>query len=627
MEHVDLVIVGAGMVCPSSFPLLQKPKHSANACTGWHGLVNAKTYLEVNPAANVIVLDGAHSIGGVWAEERLYPGLKTNNMLGTYEFSDFPMAEKRFGVKPGQHIPGRVVHDYLQQYAEKFGLLLRIRLHCKVQIAEWKETGQWELTTLSDGVHGGAANEGRIVTDKLILATGLTSDPFMPKLEGSGNFGAPLFHVKDFRNQAISKQDIKNVVVLGTSKSAWDACYTYANAGVQVHWIIRNSGTGPNWVAPAYVTPFKLWLESLLLTRFFTWFSPCIWGDADGYGWIRRLLHGTWLGRKLVSGFWFVLGDDVVTLMGYDKHPETKKLKPWNHPFWIASGLSINSYDTEFLALVREGKIKVHFGDISHLSERTVHLYEGPSLPADSLICSTGWVQRPPITFLPEGTDADLGLPHYLAKEPELAVKADAVVLSQFPRLQGQPSRNPKYKALPSSTDLKTHQLPNQPYRLYRFTVPPSPALFRSRSIAFAGAHLSVSTVTVAQVQALWITAYFGNDIPSLASESSYADNKIAWSTVLHSQFGKWRYPAAGGGYGERFPDMAFDSLPFVDLLLTDLGLPRHRKGGWREWFVPYTQADYRGLVTEWTKSVQASKEEAASSNGLQAALETKKIV
>jgi hypothetical protein len=39
---------------------------------------------------------------------------------------------------------------------------------------------------------------------------------------------------------------------------------------------------------------------------------------------------------------------------------------------------------------------------------------------------------------------------------------------------------------------------------------------FRARSIAFAGAYLSVSTVTVAQIQALRITAYFGNDIPSL---------------------------------------------------------------------------------------------------------------
>ena len=65
----DLVIIGAGV----------------------HGLAMAKTYLEVNPKDKVQLLDSQASIGGVWAKERLYPGLKTNNMIGTYEFSDFPM--------------------------------------------------------------------------------------------------------------------------------------------------------------------------------------------------------------------------------------------------------------------------------------------------------------------------------------------------------------------------------------------------------------------------------------------------------------------------------------------------------------------------------------------------------
>jgi hypothetical protein len=371
-----------------------------------------------------------------------------------------------------------------------------------------RQAGQWELMTLSRDVSGTSPNDGRILADKLILATGLTSEPFVPKLEGSADFDAPLFHVKDFCNQARSKHDTKNVVVLGTSKSAWDVCYAYATTDVQVHWIIRGSGIGPTWVAPPYVTPFKVWLESLILTRFLTWFSPSIWGDADGYGWIRRFLHGTWLGQKLVSGFWIVLGDDVAQLMGYDRHPETMKLKPWNHPFWIASGLSISNYDTEFFALVRDGKIKVHVSDITQLSHRMVHLSDGTSLAADCLVCSTGWIQQPPIKFLPEGIEAQLGLPHYSAEEPELAKKADTIIPRKFPRLKDQPRQNLKYKPLPSSTDPKSKRPSNQPYRLYRFTVPSSLALFHSRSIAFAGAYMSVSTVTVAQVQALWITAY-----------------------------------------------------------------------------------------------------------------------
>ena len=55
-----------------------------------------KTYLEASPDAKMVIFDGAASIGGTWAKERLYPGLKTNNLLGKYEFSDFPMTPERF---------------------------------------------------------------------------------------------------------------------------------------------------------------------------------------------------------------------------------------------------------------------------------------------------------------------------------------------------------------------------------------------------------------------------------------------------------------------------------------------------------------------------------------------------
>jgi len=80
---------------------------------GWHGLVAAKTHLDLHPSAQILVLDMEKSIGGTWAKERLYPSLKSNNMLGTYEYSDFPMDEATYGVKPGEHIPGPLSIDTL----------------------------------------------------------------------------------------------------------------------------------------------------------------------------------------------------------------------------------------------------------------------------------------------------------------------------------------------------------------------------------------------------------------------------------------------------------------------------------------------------------------------------------
>ncbi|KAI9673614.1 MAG: hypothetical protein M1817_002251 [Caeruleum heppii] len=593
-ENVDLAVIGAG----------------------WHGLAAAKTYLEVNPTAKVIVLEAAPTIGGVWAEHRLYPGLKSNNMLGTYEYSDFPMDEATFGVRPGQHIPGQVIHEYLRSYAEHFDVYRRIRFRTKVESVEHQQAGGWRLNLRrsndsddgseidSDFDAGSDVDKPSIViTQKLIVATGLTSEPFLPEFAGHESFDAPVIHCRNLKRYSETLfKTATSVVILGGTKSAWDAAYAFASAGIKVEWVIRESGHGPIWMAPPYVTPLKKWLEMLVTTRFLTWFSPCIWGDADGYGGMRRFFHGTAVGRWIVDRFWWVLANDVTTLNGYDKHPETKKLKPWTGAFWVASSLSILNYPTDFFDYVRNGNIKVHIGDISHLSSRAVHLSSGVVIQTDALVCSTGWKHKPPITFLPEGGDEDLGLPYY-SVEPEGALVRDAneQILRQFPRLKRQPEINPKFQSLPGSGDVASSQ--NRPWRLFRFMVPP--AYVESRSIGYAGMLQTINTSLCAQTQALWLTAYLGGKLPlDLSTPEKSGEgpmslrDRIKWETVLHSQFGKWRYPA---GFGKKYPDFVFDSVPYLDMLLKDLGLQSHRKkGAMAEMFEPYGPSDYRGLVDEW---------------------------
>jgi cation diffusion facilitator CzcD-associated flavoprotein CzcO len=261
MDELDLVVIGAGR---STTPQLRWKSHwhlasqkLISLSPGFSGLAVAKTYLEVNPSAKLLILDTASSVGGVWAKERLYPGLKSNNLLGTYEFSDFPMDPENFGIKPGQHIPGEIVHKYLASYAERFDLVSRIRFETKVQSAEHKSDGGWVLKT---------AKGDDIATKKLVIATGLTSDPCIPAFVGSDTFGAPLFHMRNFKDNEDTLKTTKNVVVFGGAKSGWDAVYAYASTGIQVDWVIRGeqgpivcsrcmtnpsaeSGRGPIWMA------------------------------------------------------------------------------------------------------------------------------------------------------------------------------------------------------------------------------------------------------------------------------------------------------------------------------------------------------------------------------------------
>jgi hypothetical protein len=339
-------------------------------------------------------------------------------------------------------------------------------------------------------------------------------------------------------------------------------------------------------VAPPYVTPLKKWLEKLVHTRLLTWFSPCIWGDADGYTGIRSFLHGSRIGRFIVNTFWGILGNDVITLNKYDSHADTAKLKPWSNPMFIASGLSILNYDTDFFDLVKSGIVKVHIADITSLSPKRVHLSNGEELATDALVCCTGWKRTPPLTFLPSGLD--LGIPHKPSTSDSVALtlKADKEILNRFPRLKDQPAPNPKAKSLP----IVNPEEGLTPYNLYRFMIPASTT--KNQDIAFAGSVMSISTTLLAQIQALWICAYFNSSL------SLPTGTDMAYEAVLYNRFGKWRYPA---GFGDKFPDFVFDALPYMDLLLKDLGLKRWRKGSaLKEILQPYGPEDYKDLVGEW---------------------------
>lgn len=364
--------------------------------------------------------------------------------------------------------------------------------------------------------------------------------------------------------------------------------------------------------------------------------SPCAWGTADGYGTIRHLLHGTAIGRRIVDWFWGMVGSDVVGANNYDAHPETAKLKPWVlNAFWIGTTFSMLNYETDFFELVKSGKVRVHIADITQLSPGKVHLSSGEIFDTEAFICGTGWKRSPPVEFLPPGLEAQLGLPHALPLSSSIGVQmqqpdesltayVDAEILSTYPRLVNQP----KWKRKSNPLDNTGAAIPDKeklsPRNLYRFMVPTDAALLAAHDVVFLGGIMSITTATIAQTQALWMTAYFDGRIPSISSSTmevsaSTSDPRplntgkltdvapaaaqqitpVQHSAALHNRFGKWRYLGYGG-----FPDFVFDAVPYIDLLLGDLGVKTRRKSGFlKEILEPYTPKDYIGVVQEWVKA------------------------
>lgn len=208
----------------------------AMSLAGWYGLAAAKQYHCICPENSLVVCEPEATIGGTWADHRLHPGLKSNNLLGTFEYPDFPMDSAKFKVKPGEHIPGGVINAYLKAYAVSFGINDSIRFNTKVLAAEHQDTasGGWVLT-----VAGFEKEEIKIFARRLIVATGLTSEPVLAHFDGEEMFGGKIFHGKHFLQNKDTMKAGTSVTVLGGTKFGWDAVYEYAKAGVKVNWVIR----------------------------------------------------------------------------------------------------------------------------------------------------------------------------------------------------------------------------------------------------------------------------------------------------------------------------------------------------------------------------------------------------
>lgn len=142
-----------------------------------------------------------------------------------------------FGVKKNEHIPGAVLNAYHKAYATEFGITPLIRFTTKVLVAEHMgiEEGGWELTVLNSETNV----ETKLYTRRLIVATGQTSEAFVPHFDGQETFGGPIFHGKDWPLYADTIKKGTTITVFGGTKFAWDAVYQYASAGARVNWVIR----------------------------------------------------------------------------------------------------------------------------------------------------------------------------------------------------------------------------------------------------------------------------------------------------------------------------------------------------------------------------------------------------
>ena len=489
------------------------------------------------------------------------------------------------------------MYNYLGDAAEHFDIARFIHLRTKVVSATLMSNRMWRIF-YSQYPHPTAPLTGYIVAEKLVVATGLTSEPFIPKFKDQDQFRGLILHSKQLRAQSIELAAAKTVVVIGGNKSAWDVCYSVARRGGQAHMVLRPSGGGPSWVWPLRFQPWNMNISRMSGTRFLSLFDPWPFDRTGLLGKLREFFHRWALGRWLTACFWNTLGSHICKINGYAKDNNTVKLTPWYSLYWMGNSLGIHNYDSNWFDSARQGNIKVHIADIVSFSNGSVNLSDGSTIDANAVACCTGWKAEPPMKFKPTEVLAKIGVPGSQALSDHVCFRAREELFHRRPDLRNAPTRESVVEL--ESADLTSKSGQSNPYSLYRYVVPAQGDFMRSKNLAFIGMHLAVHALMVAQAQALWITAFFEDQILDLKS-LHLDEKKIEFETAIHVEYERLRRPRGAGGHGGRFPDLVFDCVPYIDLLLQDLKLPARRKRGvLAELFVPYRLSDYKGLVQDW---------------------------
>ncbi|KAJ8121495.1 hypothetical protein ONZ43_g2064 [Nemania bipapillata] len=534
----DVIVVGAG-VCLQLEMCEGKGDQVNDNYTGLTGIIAAQRLLQAHPETQLAILERDYCVGGVWSERRNYPSFWTQWTHGIAEFSDMRMERPPADDCMNDLFRAKYTTKYLEDYVDNMchtGTTLRDRIQFNTEVLSIKKVdGQWQILC-TDTV---SKSQRSIFASRLMMANGQSSVPNVPDFHGRERFLGKIVHSIDFGQSGIIQNEaVQHITVIGAGKSAADMVYEAAKAGKTVSWVIRKTGDGSLGAAAFALidlpTPYRNGVEASQ-ARIMASLQPCYM--IPYRSWWTWLLHSTNLGAKLVR--------QIIL---------TPRSIIWQN------GTAGGCHFADFWPLVAEN-VYVHRADVKSLNGTELYLDDegGTHFPCDAVLCGTGWQDG--LQMFDNDTLIGLGLPYPKDIEPQeenakwekLVHKADEQVLKRFVMLRNPPKHYHKYET-------------RTPYRLYQTMAP-----VHDESILFMNHIVAGAKLFAAEAQAIWAVAYWDKafSLPSVAERENDIAHMCAWN--------KRRYLSNGelGNFA------AFDSVPYVDRLLDEIGVTSHRKKGW----------------------------------------------
>ncbi|KAJ7643962.1 FAD/NAD-P-binding domain-containing protein [Roridomyces roridus] len=538
--------------------------------SGPAGLITAYTLLQ-DGFTHVQILTRDSTPGGVWAAERLYPGLQINNVHGEYRFSALKMPPP-VDKGPGGRLTGEDLCAYMKAFSAQF-LQNIIRFDTEViNIRREEATSLWLITV--ENRKTGARETMEF--SRVVLCTGGCSTPkvpaaFAPSAAANAGFRGPVIHSKNFASEldtilaAIPPASSKTIVIIGGGKSAQDMAAYLANKGRKVTIVFE---TADAFIASPIPLPAFIRKSRLL---------AIMAGSVSLRTRLERFLHNTWLGSKMTRLFWWALSRSSLLALSV---PRSSPLQNTKSLFW---SISVNDEGVpqsgRFHDLVHHGKIQVVSpARAVSLNEDSILLSNRRNIEADLVLLATGYSSSWADIFDRE-TAERVGLHRPTGKQNSHSTHGYYSHLS----LANPPTAGSERAA-----------------NMYNGIVPAKN--ISRRDLAVNGAVFTSNVGYTWEVVAHWISSYFLEDESLYANGLPRTPDEACRRTELHAEWIHQRYPGALESFNESCSsDIVFWTWPqYVDRLLEEMGVPSMRSGGnWLTWPFQVIDVDEINTLTE----------------------------
>jgi monooxygenase len=339
MEHLDVVIVGAGL---------------SGIGMAWH--VQQRC-----PGRSYAILEARDASGGTWDLFR-YPGVRSDSDMHTLGYRFRPWTQAKAIAD------GPAILSYVRATAAEAGIDARIRYGHKVVRAEWESArNRWT-------VHA----EGRepISCSLVLMCSGYYryDEGYTPELPGRERFAGPVVHPQ-FWPQELDYAG-RRAIVIGSGATAVTLVPAMAEGGAEHVTMLQRS---PSYV---FTLPEEDPLANALRRRI---------GDRLAYPIVRwknvaiaTLLYQASRRAPRAMRRLFRRGALAQLPAGYavDTH-FNPRYDPWDQRLCFVP-------DGDLFRVLSRGSASIETGEIETFTEDGIRLRDGRHLPADVIVTATG---------------------------------------------------------------------------------------------------------------------------------------------------------------------------------------------------------------------------------------------